>query len=80
MRFEITTVEPDSEYTDTALFFGARLVFRHTAEAFADGTRLAVHVAIDGPLSLVWGLVLRRGFEKSAQADLDRLVALVEGR
>ncbi|MBA3783891.1 SRPBCC family protein [Nocardioides sp. InS609-2] len=80
VRFTISACEPGREYTDTTRLPGATLVFQHTAEATASGTELGVRVTLDGPLRHVWALVMRSGFEKSAQDDLDRLIRLVEER
>ena len=35
-------------------------------------------VTIDGPLAFLWAKVMGGGFRDSAQANLDRLVRLVE--
>lgn len=78
VKFVISTCEPDREYTDTTLLPGARLVFQHTASQTAAGTDLRVLVTISGPLARLWTLILGKGFRESAQADLDRLVHLVE--
>lgn len=78
VRFEITAYDASRRYTDTSRLPGARLVFEHTAEPTATGTNLHVHVAISGPLARAWALTLGRGFRVSAQADLDRLVQIVE--
>jgi len=78
VRFEITRLDPPREYTDTSRLPGARLMFRHTATESDDGTDLEVDVSISGPLARLWGATIGRGFRTSAQADLDRLVALVE--
>ena len=78
VRFVISTCSPPHEYTDTSHLPGARLVFRHTAARVGDATELHADVSISGPLSRIWALTLGRGFRTSAQADLDRLVRLVE--
>jgi hypothetical protein len=44
------------------------------------GSKLAVLVTMSGPLSRVWAKIMGGGFRESAQGDLNRLVALVEGR
>jgi hypothetical protein len=78
VRFTISGCEPGREYTDTTKLPGATLVFRHTAAVTSDGTDLHVLVTIDGPLARLWAVVMGKGFRESAQADLDRLVAVVE--
>jgi hypothetical protein len=78
VRFTISACEPGREYTDTAKLPAATLVFQHIASPIAGGARLEVLVTIDGPLARLWALVMGRGFRESAQADLDRLVDLVE--
>ncbi len=65
-------------YADTTRMPGARVVFRHTARAEGEQTRLDVEVAVHGPLAPLWSLVLGGGFRTSAPADLERLVTLVE--
>jgi hypothetical protein len=34
---------------------------------------------MEGPLARVWALIMGKNFRKSAPADLDRLIKLVEG-
>lgn len=80
VKFTVTECEPGREYTDTAKLLGARLVFQHTAEPAASGTDLRVRVTMAGPLARAWALVMGGGFRDSAQADLDRLVTLVEAK
>ncbi|WP_211195838.1 SRPBCC family protein [Agromyces sp. H66] len=77
-RFTVSACTPGREYTDTARFPGARLVFQHTAEAVGGETVLRVLVTVDGRLAPLWAAILGGGFRDSVQADLDRLVALVE--
>jgi hypothetical protein len=77
-KFVISACTPPQEYTDTTLLPGARLVFTHTAEPSSEGSALEVLVTIAGPLAFFWAKVMGKGFRESAQADLDRLVALVE--
>jgi hypothetical protein len=78
VRFVITACEPGREYTDTSLLPGARLVFQHRVERTPTGSELAVRVRMEGPLGGLWAKVMGAGFKESAQADLDRLVDLVE--
>ena len=77
-KFVVTACTPGREYTDTTALPGARLVFQHTVEPTKGGADLGVLVTIDGPLAMLWSRVLGNGFRDSAQADLDRLVRLVE--
>jgi hypothetical protein len=78
LNFVVTTLEKDREYSDTTLLPGARLVFQHTARATEGQTDLGVRVWISGPLAFIWAKILGGGFRESAQADLDRLVRIVE--
>lgn len=78
VKFVVTACDPDREYTDTSLLPGARLVFQHTVEPTPTGSELRVRVSMEGPLGRLWAKVLGGGFRDSAQADLDRLVGLVE--
>jgi Polyketide cyclase / dehydrase and lipid transport len=77
-RFTISAFDPNHEYTDTSFLPGARLVFQHLVTSTAGGTTLKVLVEIGGPLARIWAAIMGKGFRESAQADLDRLVALVE--
>jgi hypothetical protein len=77
-RFEISAFQPGREYTDTSFFPGARLVFQHLAARSGTETELVVRVTLSGPLARLWAGILGKGFRESAQADLDRLVTLVE--
>ena len=77
-RFSISALEPDHEYTDTSYLPGARLVFQHLVTAATGGSELEVHVSMTGSFARVWAKIMGAGFRESTQADLDRLVALVE--
>jgi len=77
-KFVISACSPGREYTDTTRLPGARLVFQHTVEPAAPGCGLHVRVTMDGPLAFAWSKILGGGFHGSAQADLDRLVRIVE--
>ena len=78
VKFVIDVCEPGREYSDTSLLPGARMVFRHTVVPDGAGSRLQVLVTMTGPLSWLWARIMGGGFRESAQADLDRLVTLVE--
>jgi len=78
VKFAISACIPGREYTDTSLLPGARLVFQHTVVADGVGSKLHVLVTMSGPLSWLWAKIMGGGFRHSAQADLDRLVDLVE--
>ncbi len=77
-RFSISALETNLEYTDTSYLPGARLVFQHLVAATPQGCELEVHVSVSGPLARVWAKIMGAGFRESTQADLDRLVGLVE--
>jgi hypothetical protein len=78
IRFTISALETNREYTDTSRLPGARLVFQHLVTETPQGTRLDVRVEITGPLSGLWARIMGGGFAESAPADLDRLIAIVE--
>jgi hypothetical protein len=78
VTFTISALEPDHRYTDTSVFPGARLVFEHTVVGVGDHTEVRALVTLTGPLSRVWAAILGKGFRESVQADLDRLVLMVE--
>jgi hypothetical protein len=78
IRFTISALDADREYTDTSRLPGARLVFQHLATETPDGTRLDVRVEITGPLSGLCTRIMGGGFAESAPADLERLIAIVE--
>lgn len=79
VKFVISACTPDREYTDTTVLPGAHLIFQHTVDPDTQGgSDLRVRITIEGPLAFVWAKVMGGGFRDSAQADLDRLVRLVE--
>ncbi|MGI8887389.1 MAG: SRPBCC family protein [Nocardioidaceae bacterium] len=78
VKFFISACSPGREYTDTTLLPGARLVFQHTVESAASGSDLRVQITMRGPLTFLWSNIMGAGFRESAQADLDRLVRMVE--
>lgn len=78
VKFVISACTPGREYTDSSLLPGARLVFQHTVVPDGTGSKSAVLVTMSGPLSWLWAKIMGGRFRASAQADLDRLVDLVE--
>ncbi len=79
-RFVIETLEPGAEFTDVSMLPGARLRIRHLTEADqVRRTRVTVEVSIDGPLSGLWALVLRRSVTRSTARGVRRLADVVEG-
>lgn len=77
-KFVISACAPGQEYNDTTLLRGARLVFQHTVKRAQQGSDLRVRTTMDAPLAWMWATFMGGGFRGSAQADLDRLVRLVE--
>lgn len=78
MKFVISACEPAREYTDTGLLPSARLVFQHTVSGTKQGCALHARASLKGPLAFLWAKIIGGGFRDSIQADLDRLVRLVE--
>lgn len=79
VKFEIFECERDRVYTDVSHMPGAKLTFRHTVMPVEDGSELAIHVWLEGPLSRLWARTAFKNFEVGAVSSLDRLVTLVEG-
>ncbi|WP_330185399.1 SRPBCC family protein [Nocardia sp. NBC_01503] len=67
----------DTEFVDVSNLLGARMTFAHTVSR-AERTTVSVQVSIDGPLGWFWTRILGGDIAKSAQADLDALVAAAE--
>ena len=82
VRFFVSalTPPPHGEYTDTSRFPGARLVFQHTGSTVDGMTNLDVRVTMSGIFAPFWSRIMGKSFAHSAQADLDRLVTLVEAQ
>ena len=80
LRFVVAALTRDREYTDRARLPGARVTFQHLVEPASEhgGSRLAVTVTIDGPLSFLWERVLGAGFRRTVPGGLTRLAELVE--
>ena len=79
VRFVVQRLVPDEEFVDVSLLPGARLTFaHHVAARPGGGCEVDVTISIAGPLCWVWSRVLGGGFRATAQADLDRLVAVAE--
>jgi uncharacterized protein YndB with AHSA1/START domain len=78
VRFVVSAFEPGHRYADTTRLPGARLVFDHTAVLQDDATRLAARATMVGPLAGIWAKIMSGGFQASVQADLDRLILVVE--
>jgi Polyketide cyclase / dehydrase and lipid transport len=79
-RFTISAFDPNHEYTDTSFLPGAKLVFQHLVTPNGRGSNLSVAVEVGGPLARIWAAIMGKNFRTSAQADLDRLVTLVENQ
>ncbi|MFB7722860.1 hypothetical protein [Nocardia sp. NPDC056100] len=67
----------DTEFIDVSKLIGARLVFAHTVSV-EDRTTVSVQVSIDGPLRWFWTKIMGADLAKSAQPDLNALVAAAE--
>src|SRR4051794_7289579 len=79
VRFVVQRLVPDREFVDVSLLVGARLTFAHAVTLRPDGgCDVDVTVSIAGPLRRLWSRILGNGFRATAQADLDRLVAVAE--
>ena len=79
VAFIIERLVQDREFIDVSRLFGARLTFDHQVTPLdAGGCEVAVTVSLTGPLRAGWRLILGGGISKTAQADLDRLVATAE--
>ena len=75
--FVVERLGPD-RFTDVSRLLGARLVFDHRVTESEGKTTVDVTVTLGGPLAPVWRAILGGGIRRSAQPDLDRLVATVE--
>ena len=81
VKFRIERLVPETEFVDVSLLPGARLTFAHRVTPnLAGGCTIDVTISISGPLRRLWSRVLGDDFRRSAQPDLDRLVAAAEGR
>ena len=78
VKFVISALVPDGEYTDVSKFPGASLTFKHLVKPTSAGSELFVEVSICGPLAGVWAKVLGKQFSTSVPADLERLIAIVQ--
>jgi len=81
VKFEITVLVPDREFTDVSRLAGARLTFRHLVQARPDGgSDLHVAITMSGPLGWLWTRALGKGLKASLAPDLAGLVATAEAR
>ena len=79
VRFTVARLRPGREFVDVSHLLGARLTFDHQVTPTAGvGCSVDVTVTLTGPLARVWNVILGGGVRKSAQADLDQLVQVVE--
>ena len=79
VRFVVQKLTP-TEFVDVSRLWGARLTFAHHVTETVSGTTIAVTISLAGPLSGVWKMVMGGGLRKSAQRDLDALVATAEAK
>jgi hypothetical protein len=81
VRFTVERLVPGRVFVDVSHLLGARLVFDHAVTPLDDGgCTVEVTATISGPLRLLWTAILGAGIRASAQADLERLAAVAEGR
>jgi hypothetical protein len=79
VKFEVTALVPDREFTDVSLLAGARLTFRHLIQVRPDGgSDLHVTVTMSGPAGWLWARALGKGLAASLAPDLAGLVATAE--
>ena len=79
VKFQIHECEQDRVYTDVSRMPGAKFTFQHTATATEAGSEVSIRVWLEGPLARLWARTVFRNFGAGAAANLDRLIALVEG-
>src|SRR4051794_27225793 len=81
VKFVIEKLVPDQEFVDVSLLVGARLTFRHLVTRTPEGgSKVDVIVSMAGPLSWLWTRILGKGFQATAQPDLEALVRVAEAR
>ncbi len=76
--FEIVAMRHDRLLTTVSRMPGAALSFEHAVEPTRGGSRMTVKISVDGPLSALWGSVLRRGFADAASRNIAGLVAYLD--
>ena len=76
--FIYTEVTPGRSYTEVTKLPGARMAFWHTLQPRADVTVMTHGVTCTGPLSGVYGLLVRRSFDAGMVQALDSLAALAQ--
>ena len=79
VKFEVTALVPDREFTDVSRLAGARLTFRHLVQARpGGGCDLHVTITVSGPLGWLWTRALGKGAAASLVPDLAGLVGAAE--
>lgn len=79
VRFTVSRLVPDREFVDVSALPGARLTFSHLLGRTTDGrTTIQVDVTITGPLRWLWSRLMGEGLRRSAQPDVDGLIARAE--
>jgi Polyketide cyclase / dehydrase and lipid transport len=79
VRFVVARLVPGEVFVDVSRLIGARLTFDHRVTARADGgSEVSVTIAMSGPLSAVWTLILGKDLRASVQRDLDGLARAAE--
>lgn len=77
-RFKIAALDAGRHLTTTSSLPGAVLSFGHALEPVDRGSRIAVTISVAGPLSVFWGVVLRKSFADSAPRNIAALVAYLD--
>ena len=78
--FIITDLEPERVLTNSGRLPGAHLDFIHEVSPIPSGSELTVTVRTRGPLSGLWGLILKRAMSSAASSSAEGAVAFLESR
>lgn len=76
--FEVTALHRGRLLTSASRLPGARLMFEHVVEPVAAGSEVAVTISVDGFLSPLWHLVLRKSFSGAAARNVEGLAVRLD--
>ena len=79
VKFTVDTLT-STDFVDVSALWGAKLIFDHHIATTASGTEITVEIRLTGLLSRLWTAIMGAGLRKSAQADLNSLVATAEAK
>lgn len=76
--FSILSIVENKSFTNASKLPGGRINFDHEIRTVGAGREVHVSVFVSGPLTFLWGRVLRKDLALAAQESVDGLLDMLE--